>query len=356
MAQRSMPVLTRVAATSAAAVSTRAGARLWPSAAGSAALTSSRCQFSTSGTSRASSHKHRRASPFGDASYFSTRQLVALTAAGLGLLCAHELLVHGNDGRHVLQLEAPPGERSGIIPAGEGGVPGTTRKDPATGTELPEYLPLPLSAAGTRSQELSLIGLGVRTVSFLSVRVYVAGLYLDASALKKVKGNLPTLAAAGSAEEIIRLLADAGVPFVVRIVPVRSTDFNHLRDGFTRSVQARLKNARKAKAISPQADEEISASLQELKAIFPPSKLPKGSALDVVIHPRGLGGRSRMALSLEQDGKVIGTLEPPPAGTEAANAGWSVGKELLLAYVADKNEISTPLKQSVIEGLRANLV
>ncbi|KAE8227450.1 hypothetical protein CF319_g102 [Tilletia indica] len=285
---------------------------------------------------------------------------IAGTALSLGLFAA--FLSYDSEGRKV-HCEAPPpppGARVGIVPVPdeEGGL---KRKDPATGTELPEILSSPVSFRDGKG-ELSLVGLGVRTVSFLKVRVYVAGLYIDRAALGRAEkeGGLVVRGPEGkSTEETVRDMLDAGVPFVIRIVPVRSTDFNHLRDGFTRSVQARLKAARKANSLPAAADEDLSSSLQSLKSLFPPSSLPKGSSLDLVVHPTpasgGRTGKARMALSLEHEGKVLGTLEPPTPGSEAAKGGWSVARELVLAYVADKNEISTPLKSSVTEGLREYL-
>ncbi|KAE8270845.1 hypothetical protein A4X09_0g1475 [Tilletia walkeri] len=286
---------------------------------------------------------------------------IAGTALSLGLFAA--FLSYDSEGRKV-HCEAPPpspGARVGIVPVPdeEGGV---KRKDPATGTELPEILSSPVSFRDGKG-ELSLVGLGVRTVSFLKVRVYVAGLYIDRAALGRAEkeGAVVVKGSEGkSTEETVRDMLDAGVPFVIRIVPVRSTDFNHLRDGFTRSVQARLKAARKDKSLPAAADEDLSSSLQSLKSLFPPSSLPKGSSLDLVVHPTpasgGRTGKARMALSLEHEGKVLGTLEPPTPGSEAAKGGWSVARELVLAYVADKNEISTPLKSSVTEGLREYLL
>ncbi|KAL9937545.1 hypothetical protein V8E36_003954 [Tilletia maclaganii] len=286
----------------------------------------------------------------------SSRWISALTGSAFAL---GVIVTYASSSRQVLHQDAAPlpGARVGFIPA--------TRKDPATGTELPETLPLPLSlgsSSGSGAGPLGLIGLGVRTVSFLSVRVYVAGVYADLAALERSKGDLRGLE---SAEAIVQALLDAGVPFVVRIVPVRSTDFNHLRDGFTRSVQARLKAARKAQKLTPEADEQLALSLQSLKSLFPPSKLPKGESLDLVVHRQSPGsssssqsggdGKARMALSLEHKSTILGTLEAPAPGTEAAQGGWSVARELVLAYVADKNEISTPLKTSVTEGLRQHL-
>ncbi|KAE8226254.1 hypothetical protein CF326_g7731, partial [Tilletia indica] len=215
---------------------------------------------------------------------------IAGTALSLGLFAA--FLSYDSEGRKV-HCEAPPpppGARVGIVPVlPEGGV---KRKDPATGTELPEILSSPVSFRDGKG-ELNLVGLGVRTVSFLKVRVYVAGLYIDRAALGRLEkeGGLVVRGSEGkSTEETVRDMLDAGVPFVIRIVPVRSTDFNHLRDGFTRSVQARLKAARKANSLPAAADEDLSSSLQSLKSLFPPSSLPKGSSLDLVVHPTPASG------------------------------------------------------------------
>ena len=90
-----------------------------------------------------------------------------------------------------------------------------------------------------------------------------------------------------SSEELISNLLDQGITFAIRIVPVRSTDYNHLRDGFTRAIQGRAKLARKSDLLSSNADEALNASLQDLKEAFPKASLSKGSALDLLSIPSG---------------------------------------------------------------------
>lgn len=210
--------------------------------------------------------------------------------------------------------------------------------DPDTNLSFPLYIPTPASFAGeaAAAPRLRLVGLGVRTVSFLRVRVYVAALYLDESKLGAVPPSTRTL------EEHVRSLLDQGTASVVRIVPVRNTDFNHLRDGFIRALQARLKLALKSSTVptGSEAERHFTEAIQEVKESFPRGSVPKGSPLDLVVLP-GAGGASR--LNFEYDAKIFGGVQ--------SKGAFGVGRELVLAYFADKGEISAPFKRSVEEGL-----
>lgn len=183
------------------------------------------------------------------------------------------------------------------------------------------------------SPELTLVGLGVRTVSFLKMKVYSAGFYVDDISLRKV-AHQPE---ASVAELVDKLLASpAGL--AVRIVPVRNTDFAHLRDGFTRTLLARQKDARKAGLLSPEQDERVSEAITEFKGCFPAGSVPKGKELLLVRSPDG-------RIFVEYEGKVLGGTKEP----------W-VGQNMLAAYFA-KNPISEKLLQDVADGLecRANV-
>lgn len=70
-------------------------------------------------------------------------------------------------------------------------------------------------------------------------------------------------------------------------MPTRNTDFAHLRDGFTRAIQARQKLARAAKTITDADEERISQSTQALKALFPSQSVPKGKALTLTRLAKG---------------------------------------------------------------------
>ncbi|EPQ30521.1 uncharacterized protein PFL1_02047 [Pseudozyma flocculosa PF-1] len=216
--------------------------------------------------------------------------------------------------------------------------------DPDTNQALPLYLPTPASSLPAGTGKLRLVGLGVRTVSFLRVRVYVAAFYVDENRLQQVAAQGGFRGDADSIEKQVQKLIDQGAPCAIRIVPVRSTDFAHLRDGFVRALQGRLKKAIKESTIpsGTAAEETFSRGISEVKEAFPRGSVPKGSALDLVLVPTGKGA----SLNFEYDGKVFGSVR---AGE--AEKGFTVARELALAYFSEKGEISTPLKKSVEEGM-----
>ncbi|WWC73246.1 uncharacterized protein I206_107212 [Kwoniella pini CBS 10737] len=214
--------------------------------------------------------------------------------------------------------------------------------------------PLDLSSSlVTPSPNLSLVGLGVRKVSFLRVKVYSAGFYLDEAAtkdLKNVEGwhtftaqhlltpptkapsdplNAPQL----SGEELMKNLFDRPVAIAVRIVPNRNTDFGHLRDAFTRALQARQRLARTKGELTLEDEQRITESIQILKSFFPAQTVLKGKQV-VLLRPREGG------LIVEFEGKILGQLNDP----------W-IGKQLMLTYFADKETVSEKLKEDVAKGL-----
>ncbi|KZF22136.1 hypothetical protein L228DRAFT_147055 [Xylona heveae TC161] len=126
----------------------------------------------------------------------------------------------------------------------------------------PASAPLPAAAATASSNEYHLMGLGIRTVSFLRIQVYVVGVYVAVDDVAKLQQALirsvdpngiattliqpeklklrDALLDPVHSEEIwTRVLAETGVRSVIRVVPTRGTDFQHLRDGWVRNMTAR---------------------------------------------------------------------------------------------------------------------
>ncbi|WVR09188.1 hypothetical protein IAU60_006250 [Kwoniella sp. DSM 27419] len=219
-------------------------------------------------------------------------------------------------------------------------------------TSIP--FPLDLSPALTTSTPATvLVGLGVRKVSFLRVKVYSAGFYIEEETAKKlhqVEGwhnftsqhllTPPTHPEADplgapqlSGEALMGKLFDKPVAVAVRIVPNRNTDFGHLRDAFTRALTARQKIARTQGTLSEADEQRITESIQTLKSFFPAQTVPKGKSV-VLLRPRDGG------LVVEFEGKVLGRLDDP----------W-VAKQIMLTYFADKDVISDKLKEDVAKGL-----
>ncbi|KAL8782596.1 MAG: hypothetical protein Q9195_009613, partial [Heterodermia aff. obscurata] len=109
------------------------------------------------------------------------------------------------------------------------------------------------------SEEYILLGLGLRTVSFLRIKVYLIGLYIAKSDLATLQSAMiHTITPSGStlvedeklalrskllapeASEQIwgHVLGKESIRSAIRVVPVRATNMGHMRDGFVRMVGA----------------------------------------------------------------------------------------------------------------------
>lgn len=205
--------------------------------------------------------------------------------------------------------------------------------------------------AGT---EYQLLGLGVRTVSFLGIEVYVVGMYIatdDIAALQqllirridpvattlvpsereKLKGVL--LDAEASEEAWSQILKDSKLRSIIRIVPTRDTDFAHMRDAWVRHLAARAKK-------DPEfADETFGKSVADFKALFRVGKsVPKGKEL---LLSRDYTGSF---VAWYDDGKT-GPIRLGEVKDERVSRG------LWLNYLGGKNVSSDSARKSIVEGL-----
>jgi len=153
--------------------------------------------------------------------------------------------------------------------------------------------------------EYQLLGLGIRTVSFLKIQVYVVGIYVavdDISALqnKLIKriNPLATTLVVGEKDELKSMLndpekseeiwdailKDGACRMLIRIVPTRNTDFGHLRDAWVRSMTSRAQKV-------GWNDEKFGEDVAEFKRIFARGSVPKGTEL---ILSRGKKGNLKV--------------------------------------------------------------
>ncbi|KAI8995383.1 chalcone-flavanone isomerase-domain-containing protein [Trametes punicea] len=148
-----------------------------------------------------------------------------------------------------------------------------TRVDPATSIEFPKKLKI---QSRTPLPTFTLMGVGVRTVSFLGIKVYSVGFYADLTdpILDIPKDATPE----DKIEYIVRNRA-----CVLRIIPTRSTSYGHLRDGFMRALQARQGLCKQRAQLTPDEELAIQSSLRKLKSMFPNTPLAKRSALDILV-------------------------------------------------------------------------
>ncbi|SPO23801.1 uncharacterized protein UTRI_03670_B [Ustilago trichophora] len=300
-------------------------------------------------------HPTLAASLAAESSASSQKKWNVLAAAVLaGFVSAYTLISADS-----LKLDAAPSSASGL-PSLAAESSKQVVVDSDTGLSFPLYLSTPASLKSTSNQSeqprFRLVGLGVRTVSFLRVKVYVAALYIDEaklqSRLSQSSNSDKTL------EQNIKEMLDDATSAIIRIVPVRNTDFNHLRDGFIRALQNRLKKAIKNAQIPSDSplEQQFQQAIGQIKESFPRGSVPKGSPLDLVILPTDAGKPARMGLNFEYDGQIFGQVQTgaAPAGVAGDNgvdAGFTVARELVLAYFADQGEISTPFKKSVQDAL-----
>jgi hypothetical protein len=230
--------------------------------------------------------------------------------------------------------------------------------------------------------EYQLLGLGIRTVSFLSIQVYVVGLYVAKSDITELQRRLihtaihpPTddvtpvsgvgVDAATSLvpperQQLKALLLDAdrgdaawtallkenGIRTAFRIVPTRNTDFMHLRDGWVRGITARAQQKKTGAGAAPGEfqDAEFGSAMNDFKAVFGGGQrknVPKGQTLVLL---RGA------------QGTMDALFQPDP--TKPMRWMGRVGDERVsrlvwLNYLAGKTVSSEGARQSIVDGLMA---
>ncbi|KAI0702439.1 chalcone-flavanone isomerase-domain-containing protein [Cytidiella melzeri] len=147
--------------------------------------------------------------------------------------------------------------------------------DPASSISFPNTLQI---SSKTPFPEMTLVGVGVRTVSFLGIQVYSVGFYAN---LQNPNLNIP--GSASPQEKVEYLVQNSAC--VLRIVPTRSTSFSHLRDGFMRALQARMVLLRQRGALSKDEELTLQSPLHKFKTMFPNTPLAKHTPLDILLAP-----------------------------------------------------------------------
>lgn len=236
-----------------------------------------------------------------------------------------------------------------------------------------------LSTAG--GDEYQLLGLGIRTVSFLSIQVYVVGLYVakaditelqrrlintavhpptdDTHAISGVGVDAATSLVPPERQQLKDLLLDAergdaawtailkenGIRTAFRIVPTRNTDFMHLRDGWVRGITARAQQKKPlpgATAPGEFQDAQFGTSMNDFKAVFGGGQrknVPKGQILVLL---RGAQG-------------TLDALFQPEASKPMQWMGRvndeRVSRLVWLNYLAGKTVSSEGARRSIVDGL-----
>ncbi|KAL6453142.1 AIM18 Altered inheritance of mitochondria protein 18 [Candida maltosa Xu316] len=182
--------------------------------------------------------------------------------------------------------------------------------------------------------DFKLLGHGMRSVTFVSFKVYGVGLYIAEKDIPKASKILTSLS--GQIEDpvqsvqVVEKLLDNDVKFLVRLSPVRNTDFNHLKDGLIKSILAHPK--------SKEIKEELAPGLDQLRKAFSrKGSVPKNHLLYLEIIDGG-----KLSVSYDHPGKEfykMGVVESP-----------LISRQLFLQYLSGPKPLSESLRQSCVKG------
>ena len=233
-----------------------------------------------------------------------------------------------------------------------------------------------------------LLGLGIRTVSFLSIQVYVVGLYVPQSSLSALQHSLtqqinPSASAlipnekatlksslldpTGSQEiwstvlqnqlspdSSSSSLSTSPIRTALRIVPVRNTDFAHLRDGWVRAITSRTQVSAR-NGLHEYDDDSFATSVRDFKALFGgKGKAAKGS---VMILKRDSFGELEVLMQEEQERGYRGKIETEDKAMEPKYkslgivADERIGRLILLGYLAGKDVSSESARRDIVSGI-----
>lgn len=245
-----------------------------------------------------------------------------------------------------------------IVPTGNSVVPAFPRlldvKLPTAPTNLPDS-PIAASINSSDGTEFTLVGLGMRSVTFIGIQVYLVGFYVATQDVEKLQHYLvkkvnplattlipsekdtlrKSLKDATEGEETWNaILKDSGCRSIFRISPVRDTDFHHLRDGFIRAIQDR------SKGVQQFSDEAFGAAVKSFKEIFNRGSVPKKKEM---LLCRDAAGKLSVMYGEGKKGSTLETL-----GTVDDER---VSRLLWLNYLAGSKVASEKARENIIEGV-----
>lgn len=245
----------------------------------------------------------------------------------------------------------------------------------------PSASTLPSPTPVNDTEQYTLLGHGIRTVSFLSIKVYVLGVYVRTSDLPTLHAALvrsvspsPSatsllpdekadlrkrlLDAEGSRKTWDKVLRESGVRMIVRVVPTRDTDFAHLRDGWVRGITARTQEASKAaqsrakeqgtNTITTEYDDSsFGAAVNSFKALFGgQGSTPTGSEVMLMRDEQGA-----LSVSYRRPPQVADKPEHRPRQQLGRIEDRRIGRLVWLGYLAGEKVSSEAARRNVVEGV-----
>ncbi|KAH7136046.1 chalcone-flavanone isomerase-domain-containing protein [Dendryphion nanum] len=267
-----------------------------------------------------------------------------------------------------------------------------------TGTSYVPYFPrtitLPTATAGPEAvesdAEYTLLGLGIRRVSFLNIQVYVVGLYVRTSDMSTLQNHLintvnPSASTliAGEKQDLRDSLLDAeksiqvwesilakqglgSVDMAFRVVPTRGTDFKHLQDGWMRGIASRTDEVRRKQAellrqqateskqislpkpvdVNEFSDESFGLAMKQFKSIFQGrGKAPKGSVILMTRSKDGALNAMYQSIVKTNKGEKMGELTRLGKVEDKR-----VSRLVWLLYLGGQNVSSEEARRNIVDG------
>ena len=257
-------------------------------------------------------------------------------------------------GQKVIAQDEQTGEQIELVNTGTSTVP-----------HFPKTIRIPSSSGANdgpaEENEYTLLGLGIRTVSLFSIQVYVVGMYVQTSSLaalqaKMVKSINPLGSAliAGEKDELRKTLLDGDKSYELwdkllsednielktafRVVPVKNTDFGHLRDGWVRGITAKVQAAQKS-GNDRFSDETFGEAMKDFKALMAgKGKAPTGSVI---------------LLTRDGDGTLTLFYQDKKGAIENFGSlkDERIARLVWLGYLGGKNVSSEGARKGVVEGV-----
>lgn len=215
------------------------------------------------------------------------------------------------------------------------------------------------------NEEYLLLGLGIRTVSFLSIQVYVVGLYVAVSDLARLQECMvrsistreTTTLVGREKDDLSRMLADAkgseqiwgdilkqdGIKTALRIVPTRSSGFGHLRDGWVKGIVARGKREK-------FDDEDFVNALGNFKSIFGGTGMKGLEIGKGLLLARGGDGALRVCLE-KANSDVAASRNGDAMALMGIVKDERISRLLWLGYLAGGSVASEEARRSVVDGV-----
>jgi hypothetical protein len=255
-------------------------------------------------------------------------------------------------GSNLIAHDDKSGEDIVLVPTGTSSVP-----------HFPKTIRLPggSSTVDTDDTEYTLIGLGIRTVSFLRVQVYVLGFYVQTSSLAQLQNRfikrvnpIASTLIPGEKDELRKALLDpeeshkiwddllkdpsTNISSAIRIVPTRNTDFRHMLDGWVRGITNRTQAAAQ-QGDKQYSDETFATSVKSLMDLFAgKGKTPKGEVL--LLTRDGKGKFGVLYQDKSNKSEDFGTVSDE-----------RIARLIWLGYLGGKGVSSESARQNIVEGI-----